>query len=83
MKILILGHGKSGTTVFLFKVAGGLPNCQAFSGGDPGRHLGDYENAVYKHTYNERKGRTLIVTWIIRLRQITIARFGWAEILEI
>ena len=58
MKILILGHGKSGTTVFLFKVAGGLPNCQAFSGGDPGRHLGDYENAVYKHTYNERKGRT-------------------------
>jgi hypothetical protein len=42
----------------LFKVAGGLPNCQAFSGGDPGRHLGDYENAVYKHTYNERKGRT-------------------------
>jgi hypothetical protein len=58
MKILILGHGKSGTTVFLFKVAGGLPNCQAFSGGDPGRHLGDYANAVYKHTYNERKGRT-------------------------
>ena len=59
MKILILGHGKSGTTVFLFKVAGGLPKCQAFSGGDPGRHLGDYENAVFKHTYKERKGRTL------------------------
>lgn len=58
MKILILGHGKSGTTVFLYKVAGGLPNCQAFSGGDPGEHSGDYENAVYKFTYNERKGRT-------------------------
>ncbi len=58
MKVLILGHGKSGTTVFLFKVAGGLPNCQAFSGGDPGKNLDDYENAVYKHTYNERKGRT-------------------------
>ena len=58
MKILILGHGKSGTTVFLYKVAGGLPNCQAFSGGDPGEHSGDYENAVYKYTYNERKGRT-------------------------
>ena len=25
MKIFILGHGKSGTTVFLYKVAGGLP----------------------------------------------------------
>lgn len=58
MKIVILGKGKSGTTVFLFKVAGGLPNCQAFTGGHPGKHLGDYENAVYKHTYNERKGRT-------------------------
>ena len=58
MKILILGHGKSGTTVFLYKVAGGLPDCQAFAGGDPGKHLGDYKNAVYKHTYNKRKGRT-------------------------
>ena len=58
MKILVLGKGKSGTTVFLFKVAGGLPNCQAFPGGHPGKYLGDYENAVYKHTYNERKGRT-------------------------
>jgi len=58
MKILILGHGKSGTTVFLFKVAGGLPNCKAYPGGHPGKYVGDYENAVYKHTYNERKGRT-------------------------
>lgn len=58
MKIFILGHGKSGTTVFLYKVAGGLPNCQAFSGGDPGKFAGDYENTVYKHTYSERKGRT-------------------------
>jgi hypothetical protein len=43
----------------LFKVATGLPNCEAFSGGDIGKHLGDYENAVYKQTYSERKGRTL------------------------
>jgi hypothetical protein len=58
MKIFILGHGKSGTTVFLYKVAGGLPDCQAFAGGDPGKHLGNYQNAVYKHTYKERKGRS-------------------------
>ena len=36
MKILILGTGKSGTTAMVYKVAGGLPNCQAFSGGHPG-----------------------------------------------
>jgi len=59
MNILILGHGKSGTTIFVFKVAAGLPNCQAIAGGDPVKYLGDYENAVYKHTYNARKGRTL------------------------
>jgi hypothetical protein len=57
MKILILGHGKSGTTVLLFKVGGGLPNCHAFSGGNPGNGLGNYENAVYKYTYSERKNR--------------------------
>jgi len=61
MKILILGRGKTGTTALLFKVAGGLPNCKAFSGGDPGKHSGDYENSVYKHTYSERKGRTFDV----------------------
>ena len=42
----------------VYKVAGGLPNCQAFSGGHPGKHIGDYENAVYKHTYEERKGKS-------------------------
>ena len=57
MKIFILGTGKSGTTAFLYKVAGGLPNCHAFSGGRPGKYVGDYENAVYKHTYDERKGK--------------------------
>jgi hypothetical protein len=57
MKILILGTGKTGTTVMVYKVAGGLPNCHAFSGGQPGKHIGDYENAVYKHTYEERKGK--------------------------
>ena len=58
MKIMILGLGKSGTTAILYKLAGGLPNCRAFSGGYPGKHLGDYENAVYKHTFEERKGKT-------------------------
>ena len=63
MKILILGRGKTGTTAILFKIASGLPNCKAFSGGDVGKHLTKdltgYENAVYKQTYSERKGRTL------------------------
>ena len=58
MKILILGTGKSGTTALLYKVAGGLPNCQTFSGGHPGKYSGDYENVVYKHTYEERKGKS-------------------------
>ena len=57
MKIFILGTGKSGTTALLYKVAGGLPNCQAFSGGKPGKYVGNYENAAYKHTYDERKGK--------------------------
>ena len=61
MKIFILGRGKSGTTALLFKMAGGLPNCQAFSGGRPGTHGTDYENAIYKHTYSERKGKTFDV----------------------
>jgi hypothetical protein len=58
MKIFILGVGKSGTTALVYKVAGGLPNCQAFSGGRPGKYIGNYENAVYKHTYEERKGKS-------------------------
>ena len=58
MKVLILGLGKSGTTVMVYKIAGGLPDCHAFSGGQPGKHIGNYENAVYKHTYEERKGKS-------------------------
>lgn len=58
MKVLILGLGKSGTTAMVYKMAGGLPNCHAFSGGQPGKHVGNYENAVYKHTYEERKGKS-------------------------
>ncbi|UCG08130.1 MAG: hypothetical protein JSV83_05635 [Desulfobacterales bacterium] len=58
MKILILGTGKTGTTAMVYKVAGGLPNCHAFSGGRPGKYVGNYENAVYKHTYEERKGKS-------------------------
>jgi hypothetical protein len=61
MKIFILGRGKSGTTAFLFKVADGLPNCRAFSGGHPGKYAGEFENSVYKHTYSERKGKTFEV----------------------
>jgi hypothetical protein len=57
MKVLILGLGKSGTTAMVYKVAGGLPDCRAFSGGKPGKYVGDYENAVYKHTYEPRKGK--------------------------
>jgi hypothetical protein len=57
MKILILGTGKTGTTAMVYKVSGGLPNCHAFSGGRPGKYVADYENAVYKHTYEERKGK--------------------------
>ena len=57
MKVMILGTGKTGTTVMVHKVSGGLPNCRAFSGGRPGKHVGEYENAVYKHTYDERKGK--------------------------
>ena len=57
MKILILGTGKTGTTAMVYKVSGGLPNCRAFSGGRPGKYVDDYENAVYKHTYEERKGK--------------------------
>jgi len=68
VKILILGLGKSGTTALLFKVAAGLPDCRAFSGGKPGSvlhaiktsipiYIGDYKNAVCKYTYEERKGK--------------------------
>lgn len=57
MKIMILGTGKSGTTALVYKMAAGLPNCQAFSGGRPGKYLGDFENAVYKHTYERSKGK--------------------------
>jgi hypothetical protein len=58
MKIFILGTGKTGTTALVYKVAGGLPNCKAFSGGKPGKYVGQYENAVYKHTIEERKGKS-------------------------
>jgi hypothetical protein len=54
---MVLGLGKSGTTALLYKIAAGLPGCRAFSGGRPGKYIGEYENAVYKHTYEERKGK--------------------------
>ncbi|MBW1980799.1 MAG: sulfotransferase domain-containing protein [Deltaproteobacteria bacterium] len=58
MKILILGRGKSGTTALLFKMAAGLADCQAFSGGYPARHQSLHGNAIFKYTYSERKGKT-------------------------
>jgi hypothetical protein len=76
MKIFILGHGKSGTTVFLYKVAGGLPDCRAFSGSDPGRKLGDYQNAVYKHTYRERKGRSFEI-YLNHVKEVDYDRLIW------
>ncbi len=57
MKVMILGLGKSGTTALLYKLAAGLPGCEAFSGGRPGKYHGNYINAIYKHTYEERKGK--------------------------
>ena len=33
----------------------------AFSGGHPGKYTGEFENAIYKHTYSERKGKTFEV----------------------
>lgn len=76
MNILILGHGKSGTTIFLFKVAAGLPNCQAFSGGNPVNSLSDYDNAVYKYTYNVRKGRSFDL-FRNHLKEIDYGRKIW------
>jgi len=58
MKVLIFGTGKSGTTAMVYKVSAGLAHCHAFSGGKPGKYSGKYENAVYKHTYEERKGKS-------------------------
>ena len=76
MRVFILGVGKSGTTALLYKVASGLPNCQAFSGGRPGKYLGDYENAVYKHTYEERKGKSFDL-YSEHLRQVLYDRKVW------
>jgi hypothetical protein len=76
MRIFILGVGKSGTTALVYKVATGLPNCRAFSGGEPGKYLGQYENAVYKHTYEARKGKTFDV-FLDHLRKEHYDRLIW------
>lgn len=76
MKIFILGTGKSGTTALVYKVAGGLPNCHAFSGGQPGKYLGDYENAVYKHTYEESKGKSFDL-YLNHLKEVHYDRKIW------
>ena len=54
MKILILGTGKTGTTAMVYKVAGGLPNCRAFSGGKPGKYVGVFIIADSIVTMGER-----------------------------
>jgi hypothetical protein len=76
MKIFILGTGKSGTTALVYKVAGGLPNCHAFSGGQPGKYIGDYENAVYKHTYEESKGKSFEL-YLNHLKEVHYDRKIW------
>ena len=54
LKIFILAHGKSGTTVLNIE-DGGLPDRQAFAGNRPGKYLGDYENVCTKaHTGSGR-----------------------------
>lgn len=73
---MILGTGKSGTTALVYKIAGGLPNCQAFSGGKPGKYLGDYENAVYKHTYEETKGKSFEL-YLDHLKEVHYDRKIW------
>lgn len=60
----------------VYKVANGLPNCRAFSGGQPGKYLGQYENAVYKHTYEARKGKTFDV-FLDHLRREHYDRLIW------
>ena len=58
MKVLILAIGRSGTTALLHKVASALPESQAFSGGKL-KNIAEIDgNAVFKHTYNEARGRT-------------------------
>ena len=42
----------------MYKLAGGLSNCQAISEGKPLKYLGNFKNAFYKHRYEERKGET-------------------------
>jgi hypothetical protein len=76
MKVFILGVGKSGTTALTYKIADGLPNCEAFSGGQPGKYIGDYENAVYKHTYEERKGKSFEV-YNKHLQEQSYDRYIW------
>jgi hypothetical protein len=76
MKVFILGVGKSGTTALTYKVADGLPNCEAFSGGKPGKYLGNYENAVYKHTYEERKGKSFEI-YQQHLGEVSYDRYIW------
>lgn len=58
MRVLVLGVGKSGTTALLHKLAASIPDCRTYAGGRPGKHRTQHPNAVFKHTLNEKKGRS-------------------------
>jgi hypothetical protein len=42
---------------FVIQSCAWASQCHAFSGGNPGTELDNYEKAVYKYTYSERKNR--------------------------
>jgi hypothetical protein len=64
LKIVILGKGKSGTTVLMHMVAAAFPECRPVPGGFRahvrGRREADSasDDFVCKFTYNEKKGRS-------------------------
>lgn len=65
MKIVVLGKGKSGTTVLLHMIAAAFPECRPVLGGfrahvkDRARLSSDPdESYACKFTYNDRKGRS-------------------------
>jgi len=65
MKILVLGKGKSGTTILLHMIGEAFPECRRVVGGfhrhvrsRKSAHPGAHDSLVCKFTYNEEKGRS-------------------------
>lgn len=64
MKIVILGKGKSGTTVLVHMIAAAFPECREVTGGfhvharERREAAADDDSFVCKFTYNEKKGRS-------------------------